>query len=104
MDVGCNSPDLASVTSAMNQLYQLGGSGQRWMMMKFKINKINKMDKLKMKMFINYNNYARMRWQSIIWSKGCAISGMKRGTCWHKQKKIKMSANWQNMPTASIAS
>lgn len=54
----------------MNQLYQLGGSGPRWMMMKFKINKINKMDKLKMKMFINYNNYARMRWQSIIWSKG----------------------------------
>ena len=44
----------------MNQLYQLGGSGPRWMKMKFKINKINK---FKMKMFINYNNYARMRWQ-----------------------------------------
>ena len=44
----------------MNQLYQLGGSGQRWMMMKFKINKINKS---KMNMFINYNNYARMKWQ-----------------------------------------
>ena len=47
----------------MNQLYQLGGSGLKWMMMKFESNKINKINKLKMKMFIKYNNYARMRWQ-----------------------------------------